>query len=102
MRVRRLLSMSLRAYEVKLRMKLPSIATRREYRKDEGGRETPDDPGTYDVNRLPLAKELEDVGPLECHWPLNNGNPFLFCGAPVSRDTYCAEHHRRSLQQERR
>lgn len=79
-------------------MKLPSIAKWRVLHKAERHVDSAGDRTRYDMNRIGVAKALEDVAPLECHWPLNNGNPFLFCAAPVASDTYCEEHLRRSLQ----
>jgi len=43
-------------------------------------------PGTY---------TLMDLGPRSCRWPVNEGHPFLFCGA-ITEDhnqVYC-NHHR--------
>jgi hypothetical protein len=52
----------------------------------------------YDTARLKLSKELEDLTERDCHWPLNNGNPYIFCGAPVSRDHYCNVHIERATR----
>lgn len=36
---------------------------------------------------------LLELKPSSCRWPVNDGNPFLFCGAPaVSGGPYCACH----------
>lgn len=43
-------------------------------------------------------KQLLDLGPDECRWPV--GNPgeagFFFCGGPVAVRSYCAAHHKRA------
>jgi GcrA cell cycle regulator len=34
----------------------------------------------------------------QCRWPINDGAPFLFCGAPrAGEHSYCAHHQYRSL-----
>lgn len=41
---------------------------------------------------------LEDIPPGCCHWPINDGGPFLFCAEPVDHDErrsfphYCGAH----------
>jgi GcrA cell cycle regulator len=52
----------------------------------------------YDTTRLKLGKELEDLTQRDCHWPLNNGGPYIFCGAKVSRDHYCEIHNERATR----
>jgi GcrA cell cycle regulator len=38
---------------------------------------------------------LMDLQPDSCKWPINDGNPFLFCGAPRRDDGPYCEHHAR-------
>ena len=37
---------------------------------------------------------LMDLGPRNCRWPINGGDPYLFCGAitEVAQNVYCACH----------
>lgn len=41
---------------------------------------------------------LEDIPPGCCHWPINDGGPFLFCAEPIDHDDrrsfphYCGAH----------
>lgn len=57
----------------------------------------------YDAERLPLAKTLVDLGAKECHWPMNDGGPFLFCASEATHGdqkgnpTYCRCHYLRRL-----
>ena len=55
----------------------------------------------------PLPKVLETVEPLnlllieltesQCKWPVNEGDPFLFCGHPKAEGSpYCSQHHARA------
>jgi GcrA cell cycle regulator len=55
------------------------------------------DAAAYDAERRPLAKPLHELASCECHWPLNNGAPFLFCSAEAA-GTYCDHHQQRSTQ----
>ncbi|RWX78283.1 hypothetical protein EPK99_06530 [Neorhizobium lilium] len=55
------------------------------------------DPKGYDAERLAVAKPLHELARNECHWPLNQGGPFLFCGAKKQLGPYCMAHHVRSL-----
>lgn len=32
-----------------------------------------------------------------CMWPVNDGNPYLFCGHAKSHGSYCQHHHVRSM-----
>lgn len=52
----------------------------------------PDIPGSRVVT-------LEMRGHHQCRWPVNDGGPFLYCGAPrVSGQSYCAHHMRIRLR----
>lgn len=51
----------------------------------------------YDAERLPMAKELLDLEPCHCRWPLTDIGPHLFCCAEVvTGSPYCAHHRKRS------
>jgi hypothetical protein len=51
----------------------------------------------YDAARLPMAKELLDLEPCHCRWPLTDIGPHLFCCAEVvTGSPYCAHHKARS------
>lgn len=51
-----------------------------------------------DELRLPMGKELTDLAPHDCRWPLNNGSPFIFCAASQFQGSaYCAHHMLRSM-----
>lgn len=51
----------------------------------------------YDAGRLPMAKELLDLEPCHCRWPLTDIGPHLFCCAEVVIGSpYCAHHRARS------
>lgn len=52
---------------------------------------------TYDVERLAQAKQLVDLGRRECHFPINEGGPFLYCAAETSKGSYCECHRLRML-----
>lgn len=45
---------------------------------------------------------LEQVGPNQCHWPVNDpepGTPYLFCGhGTEDSQRYCPHHHKRSIR----
>lgn len=43
---------------------------------------------------------LWEMSPDQCHWPTNDGNPFLFCGAPAKARHYCANHHSMAWKQQ--
>lgn len=52
-----------------------------------------------DTLRLATGKTLVDLGPHECHWPLNNGGPYLYCADAAAEGTaYCALHAHRARQ----
>jgi GcrA cell cycle regulator len=57
-------------------------------------------PHKYDLERLPHAKRLVDLRPGECMWPINDGNPFLFCAAKAA-GKYCQHHQARALAGQR-
>lgn len=51
-----------------------------------------------DELRLATGKELVDLAPRDCRWPLNNGSPFIFCAAvQFQGSVYCAHHMLRSM-----
>lgn len=51
----------------------------------------------YDKSRLSEAKTLLDRQDHECHWPLNEGGPFIFCAAPnAEKKVYCWHHAKRA------
>lgn len=49
----------------------------------------------YDAERMQFAKPLHELEPCECHWPLTDRGPYLFCAAEASK-TYCEHHEARS------
>ncbi|MCB5205025.1 GcrA family cell cycle regulator [Neorhizobium sp. T786] len=51
----------------------------------------------YDTERLVHAKLLVDLDRGECHWPLNDGGPFLFCASETAKGSYCECHRLRML-----
>jgi len=57
----------------------------------------------YDAERLPHAKTLLELGAKECHWPMNDGGPFLFCASEATHGdqkgdpNYCRCHYLRRL-----
>lgn len=53
-------------------------------------------PTEYDLSRLP-GVELWRLETGECKWAMNDGKPFLFCGAATGRgDPYCEHHTKRA------
>lgn len=42
---------------------------------------------------------LMDLGPRSCRWPVNNGDPYLFCGEITENhnQVYCCEHRARAV-----
>lgn len=56
---------------------------------------TNDAKAEYDQSRMPEALELHDLSNRQCHWPVNNGSPFLFCAAQTDGGKYCQHHHTR-------
>jgi GcrA cell cycle regulator len=53
----------------------------------------------YDTSRADFAKPLHLLGACECHWPLNEGDPFMFCAA-VTDDgqSFCVQHKMRAYR----
>jgi len=49
----------------------------------------------YDAERMRHAKPLHELEECECHWPLTDRGPYLFCAAEASR-TYCDHHEARA------
>lgn len=48
----------------------------------------------YDAARMPHAATLLALDSDQCHWPLNDGGPYLFCAAEAqAHGNYC-NHHR--------
>lgn len=47
-----------------------------------------------DVAPVSLGIDIMALGTTTCKWPINDGNPFLFCGAdkPVEDGPYCPYH----------
>jgi len=46
---------------------------------------------------------LMDLQPDSCKWPINDGNPFLFCGAPrIDGHPYCDHHVRKAYSPTKR
>ncbi|MFB9952050.1 GcrA family cell cycle regulator [Rhizobium puerariae] len=72
-------------------------AVKREAEEDALIIEALPEPTSYDAERLVVAKELHELGRCECHWPLNQGGPFLFCSAETGGKTYCAPHASRAM-----
>ena len=53
----------------------------------------------YDAERAYVSKPLHELSSCECHWPLNEGAPFLFCAAVVEDDqAYCSNHFLRAYR----
>lgn len=51
-----------------------------------------------DILRQATGKQLHELSSCECHWPVNDGGPYLYCAAVSTDDSdYCAEHLERSL-----
>lgn len=50
----------------------------------------------YDKSREGIP--LHELGKHECHWPLNEGGPFLFCGEVKAGKNYCENHAQRSVR----
>lgn len=48
----------------------------------------------YDAARLPMAKDLIDLEPCHCRWPLTDIGPHLFCCAEVVTGSPYRAHHR--------
>lgn len=56
-----------------------------------------------DELRLPTGKELVDLEPHDCRWPIGSVGPFKFCAAKQFQgSSYCAHHMLRSLPKEAR
>jgi len=49
----------------------------------------------YDASRLP-GFTLWELEKKQCHWPLNEGGPFLFCGEVKAGKNYCQIHQERA------
>lgn len=77
-------------------------AARREAAEFEAGTAELLKTAPMDELRRPLGKELMDLAPHDCRWPIGNGSPFIFCAAPQFKgSSYCAHHMLRSLPKER-
>jgi GcrA cell cycle regulator len=47
----------------------------------------------------PSNKSLLDLESKSCHWPIDNFQPYHFCGAPALEGScYCNHHHRMSVR----
>lgn len=51
-----------------------------------------------DADRLPMGKELMDLGRHDCRFALNNGGPFIFCAAATAGEVYCSHHADRAYR----
>lgn len=76
-----------------------SLKQKREACKRDAGEDakliTDDAKAEYDQRRMPETLELHDLSNRQCHWPVNNGSPFLFCAAQTDGGKYCKHHHTR-------
>lgn len=53
----------------------------------------------YDTARLDLAKPLHLLSSCECHWPLNDGDPFVFCAEETKEgQSFCTQHRMRAYR----
>jgi hypothetical protein len=43
-------------------------------------------------NPPPGPKLLIDLAPDDCRWPVNGGNPYVFCAKPKADGAYCRRH----------
>lgn len=51
-----------------------------------------------DIPLQATAKPLYELRACDCHWPVNDGGPYLYCAAIAAEESdYCAEHLERSL-----
>lgn len=51
-----------------------------------------------DIPLQATGKELWRLASCECHWPVSDGAPYLFCAAVTTdKSDYCADHLERSL-----
>lgn len=46
-----------------------------------------------DAERLPMGKELMDLGTHDCRWALTNGGPWIFCSAATDDGAVYCDHH---------
>jgi GcrA cell cycle regulator len=44
------------------------------------------------------GKELMDLGAHDCHFPLNNGSPFIFCADATDGAVWCHHHAKRAYR----
>lgn len=51
-----------------------------------------------DAARIATGKELMALGLHECKWPLNEGNPYIFCAKATGGPRYCPHHSARSYR----
>ena len=56
----------------------------------------------YDLSRADYVKPLHLLGSCECHWPLNEGDPFMFCAAVTDEgQSFCVQHKMRAYRPRR-
>lgn len=58
-------------------------------------REAKGNADAYDTERMPHGKDLVDLENGECHWPINEGGPYIYCAAEVTKGSYCECHRLR-------
>jgi GcrA cell cycle regulator len=47
----------------------------------------------YEANRAHLAKNMVDLGAMECKWPVGDDRPYMFCAASAAKGHHYCEHH---------
>ena len=53
----------------------------------------------YDTSRADFQKPLHLLSSCECHWPLNEGSPFMFCAAETDEgQSFCTQHKLRAYR----
>ena len=53
----------------------------------------------YDTSRADFQKPLHLLSSCECHWPLNDGSPFMFCAAETDEgQIFCVQHKLRAYR----
>lgn len=53
----------------------------------------------YDTSRADFQKPLHLLSSCECHWPLNEGSPFMFCAAETDEgQSFCVQHKLRAYR----
>jgi hypothetical protein len=49
-------------------------------------------PALQDDKRTFDCRQITELDNTDCHWPINDGKPFLFCGRHTAVAPYCATH----------